>query len=43
MGTGHPLSSWSEESGGGVVVGAQMGRVLQRTGQAADAQKGERP
>ena len=29
MGTGHPLSSWSEESGGGVVVGDQVGRVLQ--------------
>lgn len=43
MGTGHPLSSWSEESGGGVVVGDQVGRVLQGTGQAADAQKGERP
>ena len=38
-----PLSSWSEESGGGVVVGAQVGRVLQGTGQAADAQNGERP
>ena len=39
---GELVVGWGE-SGGGVVVGAQVGRVLQGTGQAADAQNGERP